>query len=362
MVVMGPEVTVDLGLGEGGRSRFIDRVCLTEGSQIQYTDSLERKKFGRNVSEVRYDMEGHWLNAPKDQTGVEESSWMPRPQTPTSAGLHRSELHYRHRPISPALHRSEIQYNIIDQMDETQHVSMRVKPIQDEPPIRDSYPEKFWTGPQDVQRAKELEKQAKLTPTMARKFQNSPSGHLADDKLAQLVGPAKPRESGYSSDFEVYKQQELRQKKASLLSRRGYDGDLSFDFDSDPLMSTRKPRRTGGSLERSDSLKRRSDPSLQRQWEEDIALKLDELGQRYEATQPKSRADEMSRETSRILETMGGEISSKIRSMNQKADEIAATKADEFAVNFHVDLDEDDITQRVNINRASKKVMNALCE
>ena len=367
MVTMGPEVTVDLGVGYGN----IDKVQVTEGYGIQYSEDgvkkLKRvnKRGSQHISEVRY-------HTDRPPTPILEQLPRSRPGTPLTPGsAHVSELHYRHGAVSPSVHKTEIAYNV-GKYDENQNVFMNISSAPSPPsnrPYSGSWgPEPFWAAPHDAEKAKLREKEAKLkTPP--------PNARVAsplDNKLVQMAEPTRPGvkdaySDGYSSDFDEYKRQEMEDKKISLLSRRGYDGDLSFDFESDPLLSTRVIKcRKNKSVDRSDEPKRLSDPNGRQEWEDEIARKLEELGQRSaeeeERSRPRSRAEELSRDSGRMLELMGSQIGGKVKTVRERTDQMMTQREDELAVDYSAEVEEDDRTDAENINKASNIVMRNLRE
>ena len=367
MVIMGPEVTVDLGVGYGN----IDKVQVTEGYGIQYSeDGVKKlkkvnKRGSQHISEVRY-------RTDRPPTPILEQLPRSRPGTPLTPGsAHVSELHYRHGAVSPSVHKTEIEYNV-GKYDENQNVFMNISSAPSPPPNRPYSgswgPEPFWAAPHDAEKAKLREKEAKLkTPP--------PNARVAsplDNKLVQMAEPSRPSgkdayNDRYSSNFDEYKRQEMEDKKVSLLSRRGYDGDLSFDFESDPLLSTRViKRRKNKPVDRSDSPKRLSDPSARQEWEDEIARKLEELGHRSaeeeERSRPRSRAEQLSRDSGRMLEMMGSEIGGKVKTVRERTDQMMTQREDELAVDYSAEVEEDDRTDAENINKASNMVMRRLRE
>ena len=371
MVVMGLEVTVDLGVGYGN----IDKVRVSEGYGIQYSEEGIKKlqrlsgtssRGSQHISELRY-------RTDRPVTPILEQVPRNRPDTPlTPGGAHVSELHYRHGAISPSLHKTEIAYNI-GKYDENQNVFMNISsapsPSANRPHSGSWGPEPFWAAPHDAEKAKQREIEAKLkTPPPSARV-----GSPLDNKLAQMAEPSRPDGKGgyssdrYSSDFDEYKRQEQMDKKVSLLSRRGYNGDLTFDFESDPLLSTRVvKKRRNKAVDRSDSPKRLSDPKAYQEWEDEIARKLNELGHRSteeeERNRPRTRAEKLSRDTGRMLELMGSEIGGKVKTMRERTDEMMTQRKDELTVDYSAEVEEDDKTDKENINRASNHVMRKLRE
>ena len=382
MVNMGPEVTVELGPGYGN----IDKVRVSEGYGIQYSEDAVKRRSktgiqpGSHVSEVRYQTDS------KPGTPVFEQLPRAGAETPISPGsAHVSELHYRHGAVSPSIHKTELAYNV-GKFDENQNVFMNISsapsptPLQQQQQQQQQRPhsgswghEPFWAAPHDADKAKQLERDAKLkTPPPGPRIPSP-----MDSKLVQMAEPARPKprggrvgygeDFGYSSDFDEYRRQEALEKKASLLSRRGYNGDLGFDFDADPLLSTRVIKRRKKKNLDDEAPKRLSDPAAYREWEDEIARKLDELGQRAEEDSERekrrTRAEKLSHDTERMLELMGDDIGGKVKTLRSRTDELLTQRQDDdLRVDLAAHVEDDDRTDAENINKASRTVMKELRE
>lgn len=379
---------MDLGAGYGN----IDRVRVSEGYGITYSDEgVEKLKrlsssspgggAAAHVSELRYQTDRR-PDTPVLQELPMDGSDLPIPLTPGSA--HVSELHYRDGAVSPSVHKTVIAYNV-GKFDENQNVFMNISSAPSPPPKRPHSGswghEPFWAAPHDTDKAKQLEKEAKLKTPPPGTIERIASP--MDSKLVQMAEPSRPAAgaagrgagshrdeySGYSSDFDVYKQHEAAEKRASLRAGRGFDdSDLYFDFDSDPLLSTRVvKRRRKKQIDPDEAPKRLSDPNAYKEWEDDIAVKLDELGQRAterdEREQRRSRAERLARDTDRMLELMGDDIGGKVKTLRSRTDDLLSERHDdELHVDYEMDVEATDKTDAENINRASETVMKKLRE